>query len=98
MIQGAATSLMFEIVWYSFTLFYPTAALAYMLSPDLELAMLVNDFWVVYIFAVLYSGLIFVNYDLILGDAARELEITNTDLVKTMTVTSTILATLTVIF
>ena len=36
MIQGAATDLMFEIVWLLMTLIYPTSSLVIMLSQKLE--------------------------------------------------------------
>lgn len=47
--------------------------------------MLLNNFWIVPISAVLYSGLMFVNYDMLLGDAAKKFKITSSMLVKTMT-------------
>jgi len=47
--------------------------------------LLLNNFWVIPISAVLYSGLMFVNYDMILGDAAQKFKITSSMLVKSMT-------------
>ena len=97
MIQGAPTQLMFEVIWFLFVLIYPVGTLVLMTSPQVEQSLLTNQFWSVYISAGLYSLLTAENYDLMFGEASQALKITSNDTVKSMTVTSTVFASLCIV-
>ena len=53
--------------------------------------------WVIYISAVLYAGFIFLNLDIILGMASKQLRIDNSSVVDAITVTTTVMSILTAI-
>ena len=77
---------------------YPSGAIYFMWwRPDLENRLLLENFWVVYMSAVIYLAFIVINYDIILGSAAEQFEMENSSAVKNITITNTVAAILTVI-
>ena len=75
MIAGGPFSLFFEMLWTLMNAFYPSSAIYFMLQPDLEKSLLLDYFWIVYIAVPVQLALIFLNFDLHLGSAAKQLDI-----------------------
>ena len=97
MVGGSATSIMFELVWGLINVVYPLSVVNVILSPEREQAILADRFWMVYISAALYAALILLNFDLILGEAAKQLRTESSSLVKSLTVANTVVSSLTVL-
>ena len=97
MMGGSATSVLFELVWTLVSMVYPLGAVWTLVSPERERALLADRFWMVYISAALYVALILLNFDLILGEAAKQLRTESSALVKSLTVANTVAASVTVV-
>ena len=67
------------------------------LVPSLEELILTNTYWVIYISAVLYIGFIFLNLDIIVGFASKQLRIENSSVVDAISVTTTVMSIFTII-
>eukprot|EP00354_Favella_ehrenbergii_P012331 CAMPEP_0170467154 /NCGR_PEP_ID=MMETSP0123-20130129/10832_1 /TAXON_ID=182087 /ORGANISM="Favella ehrenbergii, Strain Fehren 1" /LENGTH=127 /DNA_ID=CAMNT_0010733435 /DNA_START=177 /DNA_END=560 /DNA_ORIENTATION=- len=54
---------------------YPTVGFKALYDEDFEQNLLLDSFWMVYIFGVLQVALVMFNHDIILGEAARKLRV-----------------------
>ena len=75
MIKGSPFGIIFELLWTVMNGVYPAYATYFMISPELEKSLLMDYFWVVYITVPVQLSLILLNFDLILGSAAKQLNI-----------------------
>ena len=75
----------FNIVWSLIIIAYPSIGLFTLFDPEFEKEMLLDSFWMVYIFGSVQVALVMFNHDIILGEAAQKLHAKTSSLLDNVT-------------
>ena len=94
LIWGSSFMPLFNFLWTTMIIMYPSIAFYSLFYPDFQQELLLESFWIIYIFGTLQVAMVMFNHDIILGEAARKLRVQTSTLVDNVTWMNTTVSTL----